>query len=104
MHAHNMTSNLDITAGSSNGDRRRHRAYLREFVPGMVLYAVLLVVALAIGRGSTAGKVLIVLVPLLPFTLVTRAVVRAVGRLDDYQRYVTLRSLAVGSPLRCSRR
>ncbi len=94
-----MTSALDRSG--STGDRARTRAYLREFVPGMVAYVVLLTAAVSWGHldGQSPARFAWALLPVLPALWVVRAVVRHVGRLDDYQRLLLLQSLAVGFAL-----
>ena len=74
-----MESTLDThESRRSRGDRTRQRKYLAEFLPAMVVYAALLAGALTVGKDSTAGKVLLVAVPVLPFAMITMAVVRVV--------------------------
>ena len=43
-----MTSNLD-RSGQSRGDRARGWAYVREFVPAMLAYCVVLILVLTFG-------------------------------------------------------
>lgn len=92
-----MTSNLDSTAPST-GDRRRRRAYLVEFVPGMVAYVLVLAAALAWGGfdGDSPARFVWALLPVVPMVWVAVAVVRHVRRLDGYQRERTLTALATG--------
>jgi O-antigen/teichoic acid export membrane protein len=79
-------------------ERHQARAYLREFVPGMVGYGI--AIALAVTFGNTGGelgwRLLWWLAPLLPVALVIRAVFRALGRCDEYQRQLQLEGLSVG--------
>jgi len=92
-----MTSSLD-TKTPSAGDRKRSRAYQRDFWPGMVGYGVALAAVLAWGDldGSSGWRYVWAAVPVLPALLVVRAVARHLSRVDDYQRLLTLQALAVG--------
>ena len=79
-------------------ERRQSRAYLREFIPGMLGYGI--TIALAVSFGDTGGEVgwalLWWLLPLGPIGFVIRAVFRALGRSDEYQRQLQLEGLSVG--------
>lgn len=92
-----MTSELDVR-GRSAGDRARSRAYLLDFVPGMIGYAVVLAAVVAWGHldGHSASRYLWAALPVLPALWVMRAVWRHIGRIDDYQRLLLLRGLAGG--------
>ncbi|WP_337062821.1 hypothetical protein [Kineococcus sp. G2] len=92
-----MTSKLD-TANRSRGDRARAHAYLREFLPAMAAYVVVLVAVLTWGDvdGDSPWRFLWALLPLLPVLAVARAVVRALRRSDEYAQLLQLRALAVG--------
>lgn len=97
-----MTSELDKgqrnTGQQSSGDRVRARAYHRDFWPGIVGYVVVLGAVVALGDldGTSPWRFLWALLPVLPALWVIRAVVRHVRRIDDYQRGLLLRGLAVG--------
>lgn len=92
-----MTSNLDIRRASA-GDQARTRAYLLDFVPGMIGYTVVLAAVLVWGHldGHSAWRYLWAVLPVLPALWVVRAVWRHIGRIDDYQRLLLLRGLAGG--------
>lgn len=92
-----MTSNLD-KSGPSRGDRARARAYVREFVPAMLAYCVVLVLVLTFGDlgGTSPWRFVWAVLPVLPLIWVCLAVVRHLRRLDDYQQRLTLLSLGVG--------
>lgn len=79
-------------------ERDQSRAYFRDFVPGMVGYVAAIVAAVSFGdTGGGAGwRLLWWVVPLVPVGLVVRAVVRALGRSDEYQRQVQLEGLSAG--------
>ncbi len=92
-----MTSELD-TRDHSAGDRSRTRAYLRDFLPGVVGYAVVLVPVLTWGQldGSNPLRFVWALLPVIPALWMVRAVLRHVDRVDDYQRLLLLKGLGVG--------
>lgn len=94
-----MTSHLD--SDRSVGDRRRSLAYHKEFWPAIVAYLLLLPVVLRWGHldGTSSWRYLWALLPVLPLVWVVAAVVRHLGRIDDYQRLVLLRGVAAGFAL-----
>ena len=96
-HARAMTRNLD-TPVRSDGDRRRTRAYLREFVPGIVAYMLVLVAALRWGGldGTSPWRLVWAVLPVLPMIWIAVAVVRHLRRIDEYQRGKLLSGFAVG--------
>lgn len=79
-------------------ERRQSRAYLKEFIPGMIGYGI--TIALAVSFGDTGGHVgwqlLWWLLPLVPIGLVIGAVFRALGRSDEYQRRLQLEGMSIG--------
>jgi hypothetical protein len=92
-----VTRRLD-NPRSSAGDRARARAYLRDFVPGIVGYVVVLLAVVTWGDlgGDSGWRFGWVLLPVLPMLWVVRAVVRHLRRVDEYGRLVLLRGLAGG--------
>jgi len=92
-----MTSDLDSGTVSA-GDRARTRAYLREFVPSMAAYGVLLAATLIWGHldGPGPWRFGWALLPVLPALWIVRAVLRHLRRVDDYQRLLLLQGLGVG--------
>lgn len=92
-----MTSYLD-SGSRSAGDRARDRAYSRDFWPGMLGYVVVLTAVIIWGHldGHSSWRYLWALLPVVPALWIVRAVVRQVTRIDDYQRLLLLRGLAVG--------
>lgn len=92
-----MTRNLD-TQGTSQGDRTRSRAYLRDFLPGMIGYCVVLVAVLIFGDldGRSPWRFLWALLPVVPLLWVLRAIVRHLRRVDEYQQRQLLLELGVG--------
>jgi hypothetical protein len=92
-----MTNDLDRTT-LSDGDRARARAYYWDFWPSMVAYGLILTAVLIWGHldGHSPWRYLWALAPVVPTVWTVRAVVRHVTRLDDYQRLLLLKGLAVG--------
>jgi hypothetical protein len=92
-----MTSTLDSDRPSA-GDRANARAYSREFWPGMAAYALVLTAVLTWADldGHSPWRFVWALAPVLPAAWTVRTVVRQVHRVDEYQRLLLLRSLAVG--------
>lgn len=92
-----MTSDLDSGARSV-GDRTRARAYHRDFWPGVLAYAVVLVAVHIWGNldADNPWRYLWAVLPAIPAAWVIRAVVRHVHRIDDFQRLLLLQGLAVG--------
>lgn len=80
----------------SRADRTRRQAYLKEFVPAMVAYAVVLSAVLAAVDPDARFAWAWMLVPMLPCLWVIRAVARDLGRADEYSRLVQLEAMAVG--------
>jgi hypothetical protein len=95
--ADGMTSNLD-RGDRSRGDQARAAAYLRDFLPGIVGYLVVLVVVLRFGNldGTSGWRYLWAVLPVVPMLWVLRAVSRHLRRVDDYQQRLLLRGLGVG--------
>lgn len=95
--ARDMTRNLDTSARSA-GDRQRTRAYLREFVPGIVAYMVVLFAAITWGGfgGTSPWRFLWAALPVLPMIWIAVAVLRHLHRVDEYQRWQLLSGFAVG--------
>jgi hypothetical protein len=96
-HSLCMTSKLDSNRSTAN-ERATARAYSREFWPGMAAYAVVLVAALTWGdlEGHSPWRFVWALAPVIPAAWLVRVVFRHVHRVDEYQRLLLLRSLAVG--------
>jgi len=92
-----VTRKLD-SPRRSTGDRARTRAYLREFLPGILGFGLTLTAVVAWGDLDGAGpwRYLWAVLPVLPLLWVVRAVVRHLGRADEYARLVLLRGLAGG--------
>jgi len=94
-----MTRKLDTSkVDSSRGDRARAKAYFREFIPGMVGYAVVLVLVLIFGDldGTSPWRFVWAILPVLPLLLVLRAVSRHLRRVDEFQQHQLLQGLGIG--------
>jgi len=92
-----MTSDLD-NSGSSRGDRARTRAYLIDFLPGIIGYLAVLALVVAFGNldGSSPWRFLWAVLPVIPALWCLRAVARHIGRIDDYQQRLLLKGIGIG--------
>jgi hypothetical protein len=92
-----MTNKLDSSdRGESLGDKRRKRAYLKEFAPAMTLYVIAIFTASAIGRDTTAKKALFVSATYIPILMIVVAIVRHIRRQDEFERLMTYRGMSIG--------
>ena len=102
-----MTSKLD-SRDRSSGDRSRTRAYLRDFLPGVVGYAVVLVPVLAWGHldGSSPLRFVWALLPVIPALWMVRAVLRHPGRVRRLpgELFSLLKGSSVGFAVAMARR
>lgn len=80
----------------SQGDIRQRNQYLREFLPGMVAYGVILVVVLSTVDEESSWAPFALLLPVLPMVWVCIAVYRSLQRADEYTRTIQLESMALG--------
>jgi hypothetical protein len=73
--------------------------YLLELLGGFVLYAVILVISIDVGRPMPKGigRTLIEVSPMIPFLLVVWVIVRLLRRLDEYQRLQALENIAIAA-------
>ena len=73
-------------------------AYQRDFWPGMLGYCVILLVVLVWGHldGPSPWRYVWAVAPVVPAAWIVRAVLRHIGRIDEYQRLVLSRGLAGG--------
>jgi hypothetical protein len=71
--------------------------YLKEMSGAMVLYLVVLVLALTIGRRIPRGplQTLVYVSPMLPFLLAVWAVVRQIRRSDEFMRKTVVEHVAI---------
>ena len=77
-------------------DKRQRNSYLREFLPAIVTFWILLAIVQNTVDENTSGARLWVLVPVLPMIGVAFALYRATQRADEYGRIVMLECMALG--------
>jgi cadmium resistance protein CadD (predicted permease) len=80
-------------------ERETRGAYLREFIPSVAGYVVVLAGSLAVVGGDkvdSVGEWILVLLPIIPALWGVRAIVRQLRRIDEYQRMLQLESMAAG--------
>lgn len=77
-------------------DKRQRDSYLREFIPAIVTFHIVLAIVLTTVDEQTSGARLWVLLPVLPMIGVAVALFRAVQRADEYGRIVMLECMALG--------
>lgn len=85
-------------SGETSLERQQQAAYLRDFVPAIVGYAVVLAVSLSLvgDEVDSVGEWIWVMSPVVPALWGVRAVVRALRRMDEFQRMLQLESMAAG--------
>ena len=88
----------DGSDASTPGLRRR---YLREFIPAMAGYVVLLVVSILLLKrvDDQALRAVIALLPVLPIALSLRAIIRFVRDADELQRQIELEAVSIATAL-----
>ncbi|MCB0967955.1 MAG: hypothetical protein KDB37_14060 [Ilumatobacter sp.] len=98
-----MTDRHDTTTATpvrgprlSAEDKRQRNSYLREFVPAIVAFGIVLAIVETTVEADTPGARLWVLLPVLPMIGVAIALYRAVQRADEYGRIVMLECMAIG--------
>lgn len=91
-----MTRELDTNCSAL--DRSAKRQYQRDFWPGMLAYMAVIVAVVRWGHldGHAPSRYWWALIPLIPALWTMRAVARHVTRVDEYQRVLLFRGLAVG--------
>ena len=89
---------LDHCDSSTRALRRR---YLREFVPAMIGYLVLLVVSLLLLKRleDEALRAIAALLPVVPIALVLRAIIRFIRDADELQRQIELEAVSIATAL-----
>ena len=82
----------------TNTERRAARAYLREFIPAMVGYVLVLgtIIVLVDFRTAGAWRYPVALLPVIPALWGMRAVSRHLGRIDEMQRALQVGAMAAG--------
>lgn len=93
----NTTSGL-ATRGPrlSAEDKHQRNSYLREFIPAIATFGIVLAVVETTVDETTSGARLWVLLPVLPLIGVAVALYRATQRADEYGRIVMLECMALG--------
>ena len=78
-------------------EKRIYLTYRRELFIAIAVYAVLLLVAIRLARPMDEGilRTLLLVSPMIGFALMIRAIVRLVGRIDEYQRMRMLETMAL---------
>lgn len=78
-------------------EKRVARAYRVELWIAVAVYVVLLFGSIAIARPMADGalRTVLLVLPMLGFALMIRAIVRHVARIDEYQRLRMLESLGI---------
>lgn len=73
------------------------RRYFTELLGAFVLFSLVLVASLTVGRPMPHGieRMLVLFSPLLPFLLIMAAVVRYFRRVDEYLRQIILENWAI---------
>lgn len=79
--------------------RAVHQRYLREFIPAMLAYVLLILLygALVPKTESLLWRVVLALLPLLPIVLVIRAIVRVIRDQDELERRIDLEAIAIAA-------
>jgi uncharacterized membrane protein len=82
----------------TNLERRSARAYLREFIPAVVGYVLVLgtIIVLVDFRTAAVWKYAVAVLPVIPALWVVRAVIRHLGRIDEMQRALQVDGVAAG--------
>lgn len=96
------------TAGSVNhepklseGDKRERNRYLKEFIPPMATYGVVLALVLTFVDENSPSAKFWVLLPVLPMLGVGVAIFRSLQRADEYARQLQVESMAIGFGAAC---
>ncbi len=92
----NDTTTSEAGPRLSAADKRQRDSYLREFIPAIVTFWIVLAVVEITVDAGTPGARLWVLLPVLPMIGVAVALYRAVRRADEYGRIVMLECMALG--------
>jgi cadmium resistance protein CadD (predicted permease) len=79
--------------------REVHKRYLREFLPAMAAYVVLIFLSALVSArvDSVTWRVVLALLPLLPILLAIRAMVRVVRDQDELERRIDLEAFAISA-------
>jgi len=85
-------------ASETTLEQRQHSAYLRDFLPSIIGYAVILAISIALVGDDidSIGEWILVMLPVVPALWGVRAIVRHLRRVDEYQRLIQLEAMAAG--------
>jgi hypothetical protein len=77
------------------------RAYHKELWTAVAIYAVLLFGSITIGRRMDEGvlRAVVMVIPMIGFGLMIRAIARHVARIDEYQRQRLLETIALSAAI-----
>jgi hypothetical protein len=77
------------------------RAYKTELWTAVAIYAVLLFASISMGRRMEAGmlRTVVMVIPMIGFGLMIRAIARHVARIDEYQRQRLLETIALSAAI-----
>jgi hypothetical protein len=80
-------------------EKRIKNAYLREMLGAFLLYGLLLVIAIRLGKPMEQGvlRTLLLVSPMIGFALMLWAIARHIGRVDEYVRRLLLESVSLGA-------
>ena len=80
-------------------EKRIKNAYLREMLGAFLLYGLLLVIAIRVGKPMEQGvlRTLLLVSPMIGFALMLWAIARHIGRVDEYVRRLLLESVSLGA-------
>jgi hypothetical protein len=79
-----------------------HRRYLREFIPAMLGYVLLILGSMSwlrFGQPPAHWRPVIALLPVFPILLVMRAMVRVIRDSDELERRIELEAVAISALL-----
>ncbi len=79
--------------------RAVHKRYLREFIPAMSAYVLLILLygELMPRTENPMWRILLAVLPLLPVLLVIRAIVRVIRDQDELERRIDLEAIAIAA-------
>ncbi len=82
-------------------EKKVTRAYLRELGLAMVVYVVLLVGAMKVGRPMPEGalRTAVLVLPMIGFGMAIWAIARHLRRIDEYVRQTLLETFAIGAAI-----
>jgi hypothetical protein len=81
--------------------RAVHKRYLREFIPAILIYMLLVYLSVRWLRSvdGTVARAAVTLLPVLPIAFIIRAMVRAIRGQDELERRTDLESISIGGAI-----